>query len=145
MKKNKPVGLTQDSGYEIGARRTFPVSMNDAWDFLMSEKGLEVWLGNIRLSDLEIGKTIDLFGIQVMMRLIKPYSHLRMTWIKDEWRNASMLQLRVIKAGKKATIIFHQDQLLNRSQREEMKEHWEAVLNSFENIFENSKTLNHAE
>jgi hypothetical protein len=53
MEQTKVVGQTKDVGFQIGVRRTFPVSVNLAWDFLFSDKGLSFWLGKIDSGDIE--------------------------------------------------------------------------------------------
>jgi hypothetical protein len=51
-----------------------------------------------------------------------------MKWQKAGWMNASILQIRVIELGKKATISFHQDKLQDAAQRAEMQLFWAAAL-----------------
>lgn len=48
------VGLTQDTGWQAGASRTFPVDKATAWSVLVSSAGLAAWLG--RLEELPTGK-----------------------------------------------------------------------------------------
>jgi len=55
-------------------------------------------------------------------------SHLRMKWKKLGWEHFSMLQIRVIPAGNKATLSFHQDHLADENQRAEMKAHWISII-----------------
>ena len=42
-----PVGLTKDAGWQIGVRKTLPVALEDAWNLLVSEEGLSLWLGDL--------------------------------------------------------------------------------------------------
>ncbi len=53
----KKVGQTKDVGFQIGVRKTFPISIEMAWSFLFSEEGLRVWLGNINLDEFQVNKT----------------------------------------------------------------------------------------
>ncbi|WP_338130985.1 TetR family transcriptional regulator [Cohnella rhizosphaerae] len=41
------VGKTKDAGYQIGVRRTLPVTVEEAWRFLTDAKGMRVWLGEV--------------------------------------------------------------------------------------------------
>ncbi|ELR70018.1 hypothetical protein C900_04388 [Fulvivirga imtechensis AK7] len=125
----KEVGLTKDVGYQFGLRKTFPVSVEQAWDFLFSDKGLKIWLGALD-SELELNmqyKTTE--GIEGLVRVIKPYSHVRMNWKKKNWKNMSTVQVRTIENNGKTTISFHQEKLLNAAQREEMKAYWNRKMN----------------
>jgi uncharacterized protein YndB with AHSA1/START domain len=129
----KPVGLTKDAGWEIGCRRTFPVSSHQAWDFMFSDKGLALWLGRLEqdIAIKESYKTAN--GTEGVIRVFKPFSHIRMTWKKKGWENVSTLQVRIMDAAKgKATVSFHHEKLLNNEQREEMKAHWDHVLDKIE-------------
>ena len=81
-KEKKPVGLTIDAGWQFGLRKTFPYSQEYLWDFMFSDKGLKIWLGEIK-NELEIKKsyrTKD--GIEGFVRVFTPYSHIRMNWKK---------------------------------------------------------------
>jgi hypothetical protein len=46
----------KDLGYQIGVRKTFTVSTERMWDFLLSESGIAIWLGQIDLYDFELHK-----------------------------------------------------------------------------------------
>jgi len=126
----KPIGLTKQRGFQVGARKTFPIPLEQAWEFLLSPEGGKFWLGEPEESKaLEIGKTlISKEGIEAKISIYKPRSHLRMTWKHKAWKNTSILQIRVIPAGTKTTISFHQEKLSNEGQRALMKAHWKQVL-----------------
>ncbi|WP_310588385.1 SRPBCC domain-containing protein [Dyadobacter sp. CY326] len=62
--------------------------------------------------------------------MLKPYSHIRMSWKKKEWEHDSALQIRVMENGKKTTIAFHHDKLADAEQREEMSEYWSSKMGS---------------
>lgn len=133
MMKTRAIGLTKDAGWQIGVRKTFPVSVREVWDLLMSETGALIWLGRdkgLLLLPGEQFKTTD--GISGRINVITPYSHLRLTWAKDGWERPSMLQVRVIGAGKKATLSFHQDKLADESTRQRMKTYWDNVMTRIE-------------
>ncbi len=53
----KIIGQTKGWGFQIGVRKTLPVSYDTAWDFLFSNEGLKIWLGKINSDKLELNKT----------------------------------------------------------------------------------------
>jgi len=129
MEKTKVIGQTKDAGFEVGVRKTFPVSVEQAWDFLFSDQGFSIWLTGVDPDKFEINqnyKTEE--GTEGKPGIFKPYSRTRLTWRKKDWDNTSTLQLRVLDAKGKATVSFHQEKLLNSKQRDEMKAHWDRVI-----------------
>lgn len=138
MVQPRAVGQTKDVGFEIGVRKTFPVSRVDLWNFLSSAQGIQIWLGIFDAANLELHrryKTAE--NIEGEINVLKPCSHLRMTWKKPEWRNVSTLQIRVIPVNSGTTISFHQEHLLDGQQRNEMKAYWETILDNIEKHFFN--------
>ena len=103
-----------------------------AWDFMFSEKGIDIWLGK-GSGNLETGmdySTSD--GVQGKIRVFTPDSHIRMTWKPHDWDNDSVLQVRVIRSEDKTIISFHQEKLTSPEQREQMKYHWKEILEQIE-------------
>ena len=134
MAAKKPTGLSKDAGYMVGARKTFPVSKDAAWDFLFSDEGLRTWLGKISADDIEPGKSFKTKeGIEGTITTFVPGSHFRMKWKRKDWPNEVILQVRVIPANEKTTISFMQEKLVSAKQRAEMKKHWTEVLEQMEN------------
>jgi hypothetical protein len=129
MDKTRIVGQTRDVGFEVGVRKTLPVSVGKAWEFLFSIAGLSIWLGKIPPGTFELGKSFETEeGIKGEISIMKISSHIRMKYKPKHWPNTSTLQIRVIESNGKATISFHQEKLLGTEQREEMKMHWDNVL-----------------
>lgn len=125
----KPVGKTKDVGFQFGLQKTFSISEQQAWDFMFSDSGLKIWLG-----DLETGFSLQenfqtKSGIEGFVRVFEPYSHIRMSWKKKEWINRSTVQVRIIGKDKNKTLIsFHQEHLLDSDQRAEMKAYWNEKM-----------------
>lgn len=127
--ETKTVGLTKDAGYQFGLRKTFLVNVATAWDYLFTDEGLSIWLGTIRHSDLELKKNyVTEEGVEGTLNLLKPYSHVRLTWKKPGWANRSSLQIRVLDNKDRATIAIHQDQLEDGDQRDEVEAYWNGVM-----------------
>ncbi|MEO0572287.1 MAG: SRPBCC domain-containing protein [Bacteroidota bacterium] len=123
------VGKTKDVGFQFGLQRTFPVSEQHAWDFMFSDIGLGIWLGELKI-DLGPKKNYRTKeGVEGLVRVFKPNSHIRMTWKKEAWENTSIVQVRIIRKGKNKTVIsFHQEKLINSKQRVEMSAYWNRKM-----------------
>jgi hypothetical protein len=130
MDKEKITGLTKDSGFQLGVRKTIEGNQVDVWNFLISSQGIRLWLGPIEPERLAPRKPFSLNnGVEGEITVLKLQSHLRMKWKKKSWKNISRLQLRVIPYGRdKTTISFHQEKLSDPEQRETMKKHWKKVV-----------------
>lgn len=132
--QGKTIGLTKDVGWQFGLQKTFPYAQEYLWDFMFSNKGLKIWLGHLK-EELEIKKAFTTKdGIEGHVRILTPYSHIRMSWKKKDWENTSTVQVRVIGNHEKATISFHQEKLLNNKQREEMKVYWNKKMTEMEKV-----------
>ncbi|TLS52229.1 SRPBCC domain-containing protein [Paenibacillus antri] len=122
-------GKTAGTGYQVGVRRTWPVSLERAWDWLMSPSGMSVWLEADVPERAAAGAafaTRD--GVQCEVRVVNERENVRLRWRKPEWERASTVQVRTIAASPdKTTISFHQEQLADATTREAMKRHWESV------------------
>ncbi|GGH22475.1 SRPBCC domain-containing protein [Paenibacillus segetis] len=126
-------GQTATVGFQVGVRRTFPISQEQAWALLLSSKGLQVWLGDLPSLDLQVGhKFSSKDGIHGELRVVKPLHQLRMSWQRKGWEKPSTLQIRLYpnpSNADKTTISFHQEKLQDAWVREDMKQHWEEVVN----------------
>jgi hypothetical protein len=54
--------------------------------------------------------------------------HIRISQKKPDWPNTSTLQVRIIPGLNKTTISFHQEKLMNSSQRVVMKNYWNEKM-----------------
>jgi uncharacterized protein YndB with AHSA1/START domain len=133
-KRTKPVGSTKDVGYEFGLRRTFAISVSEAWQFLISEEGVRLWLGEVDDFRLEKGATFRTVNNETgTVRVVNPQTNIRLTWPPVGWEKPSTIQVRVIPAGAKTTISFHQENLPGPAEREQMRLRWEKVMQQIEN------------
>lgn len=138
---DKPVGLTKDAGWQFGLRKTVPYSQVKVWDFLFSRDGLNTWLGTL-IEEPELKQSFTTKeGVEGMIRLLIPHSHIRMSWKKSGWENTSTVQVRVLEAKGKATISFHHEKLLNEQQREEVQVYWNEKMTNIETAL--AKTFEH--
>ena len=127
--KKKPVGLTKDAGWQIGARRTFPIDLETAWQLIISPNGLETWLGAPAGQIHEQGGLYQLAdGTTGEIRVYKPKSHLRLTWHPPDWPRPTTIQVRVIPSGEKTVIAFHQEHLPGPEAREDRRAYFKNAL-----------------
>jgi uncharacterized protein YndB with AHSA1/START domain len=129
------VGLTKDTGYQIGARRTLQVGLDEAWRLVTSPEGMGVWLGEAEALDFTPGAAYRLAdGAAGEIRVFKPGSHLRLTWQPSGWPRASTIQVRVIPSRGKTVIAFHQEHLPDGQAREARRAHFSAALDALERM-----------
>lgn len=124
---NKAATSLPNNGIHAGTRKTYPVSLPEAWEYLVSQAGVGTWLG---VSDLQLapGKVFGNENMEGEIKVIKDLSHIRLLWKRTDWPSYSYLQVRVFRADSGAIISFHQDKLVNEALRHEMLRHWEGVL-----------------
>ncbi|MBB6672181.1 SRPBCC family protein [Cohnella nanjingensis] len=124
-------GQTASAGFQIGVRRTYPISPERAWAFLLSPEGLKLWLGELSQLELQAGHRYTTEeGTTGELRVVNPVRQLRMTWQPKGWEQHSTLQIRLIPSSsdpEKTTISFHQEKLRDAHAREAMKRRWEEV------------------
>lgn len=130
--KEKVIGQTASSGFQVGARRTFDLTLERAWELLFSRSGVGLWLGEV--SEFAPVKGFEYYtaaGITGIIRVVNPQVNIRMTWKPKDWNKASTLQIRTIPVSKdKTTISFHQENLQNAVVRQKMHDYWHEVLNN---------------
>lgn len=128
---SKIVGQTAATGFQVGVRRTMPITPEQAWAFLTSSEGAKLWLGDVANLTFSEGETFTSSdGISGQFRVVKPFRQFRLKWSMKEWEKPSTLQIRLISdKPDRTTISFHQENLDHMNTREQMKLHWEEVLN----------------
>jgi uncharacterized protein YndB with AHSA1/START domain len=131
----RPVGLTQDTGFQIGARRTFPLPPEDAWRFLTSAEGVRLWLGDAPGFLPAKGARFQLEdGTSGEVTTFVAGSHLRMTFQPPGWPRASIVQIRVIAKGERCVVAFHQEHLPGPSERAQCSLHYATVLEALAQV-----------
>jgi uncharacterized protein YndB with AHSA1/START domain len=135
-KGRRAVGQTADTGFEIGARRTLPITADEAWRLVTSPEGVRSWLGGSPPLRWEKGETYALEdGSSGEVRVFKPGSHLRITWAPEGWPRASTVQVRVIPSGAQKTVVsLHQEHLPGAAEREERRRALGAALDALERL-----------
>lgn len=133
MDTRRIVGQTKTVGFQVGIRRTFPISQEKAWELVASEDGLKLWLGESTKINLQPGQKFCTKMGEGEIRIVKPLQQLRLAWKKEGWDKTSTIQVRIIpKENTKTTISFHQENLSDQNVREEMQQYWERILKQIE-------------
>jgi uncharacterized protein YndB with AHSA1/START domain len=138
METHKTNGLSEKRSFQTETRKTFAIPLETIWDFLLSQKGLAVWLGEINPTNFEVNnpyRTKE--GIKGEVNSIQPYSHIYLSWKPVHWINSSDVQMKVINTRGKSTLSFLHDKLLSNDQREEMRRYWENIIQKIENQLTN--------
>ena len=143
----RPIGLTKDAGWQIGARRTVAVSSDRAWEVITSPGGIKIWLGEAPDFRIHAGArytTAD--GATGAVRVVGSKEngarrHLRITWQPANWSEPSIVQVRVFPSDTsgQTTISFHQEQLPDAHTRERMRRRWQDALDQLATQLEQPK------
>ena len=121
----REVGETSAGGFQIGVQRTTSLPLDAAWDLLTSRPDL--WLGGPVA--FEKGAVYEVPGARGEIRVVRPGSRLRLTWQPDDWAAPATLQLTVSQPREGRTVLHvHLEKLPDAASREQMREHWRAVL-----------------
>jgi activator of HSP90 ATPase len=128
--EKKIIGLTKNVGFQFSITKTCPVSVDEAWDFLLSESGVSMWLGYINFDDFELNNSlITKAGIEAKITIFKADSHLRLAWKPAHWDNVSFIEIRVLTNGSRAKLGLLHTHMMSVAQREEVKAYWTKIFN----------------
>jgi uncharacterized protein YndB with AHSA1/START domain len=131
----RPTGLTRQAGWEIGVRRTLPMPLEPMWELITGPAGLRLWLGEAPGLAIAPGSTYLLAdGTHGALTVVKPFSHLRLTWQPADWPRASIIQLRVLPGGERSVVSFHQEQLPDEAARAARRASFSAALDQLEQL-----------
>ncbi len=118
----------KDLGFQVSVSKTFSVSTEAMWAFLLSEAGIAVWLGEIKMDDFELQKPfITKTGIEGKLTVFVPNCHVRFRWKPSNWEKPSTVELRVTDTKGKSRIIFHHTGFFKIEQQEELRSYWKNV------------------
>ncbi len=116
-------------GFQYSIRKTFPVSVDVLWEFILSEQGILVWLGTMDITDFELNKSFKTQeGIEGKVTTFKPDCHFRMSWKPPHWDKPSIIELRITNNKGRAAMVIHQTRFFEFEKREEMKIYWSNVI-----------------
>lgn len=128
-------GKTRSVGFQVGARRTFPLPHEEAWKLLTSQQGLRVWLGEVPNLKVAVGSRYQLVdGSRGEIRVVSPNSHMRLTWQPPGWNRPTTIQVRVISSAEKTVIAFHQEHLPGPEERAKRRAFYLSALDELEGL-----------
>jgi uncharacterized protein YndB with AHSA1/START domain len=133
MAEARPVGLTKDSGWEIGVSRTLPHPLDEVCRLLTSDDGIAMWLGaGVRLDPARGTRYTTADGTKGEVRGYRDRDRIRVTWRPRGWSHDSTLQVALSPTRRGTTVSFHQERLADRRERERQRAHWRSVLGDLE-------------
>jgi uncharacterized protein YndB with AHSA1/START domain len=137
----RPTGLTEGAGWEVGVSRTLRVDVVTAWDFLVSPAGVSLWLGDDVSMPLEKGltyRTAD--GTSGEVRSLRPHDRVRLTWRPPGRDSDAILQVALAAAAPGCVVRFHSERLVDSGDREAMRTHFRETLDRLQDALEPSPT-----
>ncbi len=128
-KVKRVVGLTKNVGFQFSITKTCTVSVDEAWDFLLSESGVSMWLGNINFDDFELNNLLKTSeGIEAKITIFRADSHLRLAWKPAHWHNNSFIEIRVLTNKGRAKLGLLHTHMTSVEQRAEVKAYWTKIM-----------------
>jgi hypothetical protein len=99
------------------------------WEFLLSEEGINIWLGQINMDDFEIQKPfVTKEGIEGKLTVFVPDCHLRIKWKPVNFDKALTVKLRVTNSKGKAKILFYNTGFYKMEELEILRSYWKLVI-----------------
>lgn len=123
-------GWNQKGEYSITATKSLAVGADDVWKFLISPRGIALWLKPLSPFHLRPGESFENEdGIFGQLRTVKAGRRLRLTWQDSDWDRKSILQINIVPKPKgKSILVFQQEQLRQGRLRESLRQHWRKIL-----------------
>ncbi len=140
--RQNPSGLTKDSGWQVGLRKTIPYPHTRVWDLLVSEEGINTWLGIGKPIEMKKGvKYLLQNGTRGEIRVIMPLSHFRITRhpVDVSYTRASTIQVRVLEKDERTILVFHEEHLPNQKEREKRWTYFHRVMEKITELLQDSK------
>jgi uncharacterized protein YndB with AHSA1/START domain len=136
MADERPVGKTQDAGWEVGVSRTVNMPLEAVWELLVSPEVQALWLGAGELPT-EPGASYETEeGTVGEVRSFHPQNRIRLTWQPPDWSHESTVQVAVSATGPESTVLrFHQERLADADERERQRAHWAGILDEIADRF----------
>jgi activator of HSP90 ATPase len=119
----------KDLGFQVSVSKIFPIGTKAMWEFLLSDEGIAIWIGDISVGNFELqNRFITKSGTEGKLTIFVPDCHLRFKWKPKHWQKQSTVELRVTNRKGRASIVFHQTGFFEIEKREEMRTFWKYVI-----------------
>ena len=135
VRGSRVLGETAEAGFEVGVQQTLPIPVAQAWELLLSPRGVAVWLGEA--PDIEFGpgleyRTVD--GTHGEIRTVKAGGRLRLTWQPAGAISPSTLQISLAPSGERTSVRIHHEKLSDAAARSRLRLHWRGVLDALSRL-----------
>lgn len=121
------VGLTKDTGWQIGVTKVVPFPADLVWHLMIERPYL--WLGDAATLPRTKGEPWqNAAGDSGEMRSFRDDRRLRMTLKPAGRSEATVLQMSVVETPTGASIRMHQERLHSAEEREIQRLHWQRVI-----------------
>jgi activator of HSP90 ATPase len=132
--KTDKIKNKKDLGFQVAVSKTFKVGTPTMWNFILSEAGIQIWLGEMNTDDFELQtQFVTKTGIKVKLTIFKPDCHLRFKWQPSTFEKSSTVELRITNTKGKARIIFHHTGFFKIEQQEELRTYWKTIIDKINN------------
>jgi len=125
----RSVGQDSKGKYMVTATKSISRSAIDVWDFLISEKGQEIWLQSyvpITFSPQITFETKDGFFGEI--RTIAKQRRIRLFWQDPLWTQHTVLEAMVVKkAGAKCILVFNHTGIQDLKEKSRLKDRWRGI------------------
>lgn len=122
------IGQTKDVGWNIGVSKTLPHPVARVWEFMTSQDGLRLWLGDVELGREKGDRYTTADGTEGEIRSFRAQDRMRLTWRPSGWTHDTTVQIAVRASGEKTMLRFHQEWLADADEREQQRAHWQAAM-----------------
>ncbi|CAM3351311.1 SRPBCC domain-containing protein [Stackebrandtia soli] len=123
-------GLTRDAGWEIGVSKTLPYPVERVWTFLLSDNGIELWLGaGAKLGTKPGSRYTTEDGTTGEVRSFHDDDRVRLTWRSANATHDTIVQVTVTDPGDGRCVLgFHQERMADTAERSRQRLHWQAAM-----------------
>lgn len=128
-RQGRVIGKTTEVGFQIGVSKTVQASKRKVWQFLMSPRGLALWLGRGARLPMRVDRqyaTLD--GTTGEVRSVKTGERIRLSLRKGSKESTLQMSVRAASVPSRTRVQFHQEKLSSARERERMRTHWQGVL-----------------
>lgn len=126
-----PTGLTKEDGWQVAVAKTFPMDIEDVWDFVMSPEAVAIWLGEaVKVPGR--GKPLSTKGGSGTVTMNRTADRLRLAWTTTGADHETTIEVVVSGGADTTSLKFHQEHMTSESERFTQRDHWTKVLNELE-------------
>lgn len=128
--------------YTTTATKTITSTAKKIWDYLVSEKGQQMWLQGLYPVKIKAGTQYECQGgVFGEFRTVKPGKALRFTWVNDDWPKKTVVNVHVFQKSKnKCMIVIDHTDLPHMRSKVEMHSRWRKAVDDLYDFLNESET-----